>query len=149
MVLRIQLVLNLLLIWFVRLKPIHGNVWNVKHVQNVAIQKMILNFYFVMIVIGNEEFHDLNFFFLLILVVIICIVALLLYQKHQKVIGVVNYVVLNLVNFNLDLIVSFLSLFFFNNSVSVLCIQYFKCCMSIYMIFIRINSQFSFLYFSL
>jgi hypothetical protein len=52
-VLRIQHVLNLLLTWFVRLKPIHGNVWNVKHVQNVEIQKMIPNFYFVMIVIGN------------------------------------------------------------------------------------------------
>ena len=52
-VLRILHVLNLHLIWFVKLKHIHGNVWNVKHVQNVVIRKMIQNFCFVTIAIGK------------------------------------------------------------------------------------------------
>ena len=34
----------------------HGNVWNVKPVPNVEIRKMIPNFYFAMIAIGNFLF---------------------------------------------------------------------------------------------
>ena len=40
----------------------HGNVWNVKHVQNVEILKMIRNFYFVMIAIGKLFSYQLSFF---------------------------------------------------------------------------------------
>ena len=78
---------------------------------------MIRNFYFVTIVIGNESFDYLYsyFYFVFISVVIICIAALHLYHKHQKVTGVVNYVVLSLVNFNLDQLILY-RCFFLNNS---------------------------------
>jgi hypothetical protein len=106
----IQLVWNLLLIWFVKLKHMHGNVWNVKHVQNVEILKMIQNFYFVMAVIGQFLFHLSYLFNIFVLVVITCIAVHHLYQKHLMVTGDVNYVVLNLANIDLDLFGVFLYL---------------------------------------
>jgi hypothetical protein len=105
-VLHIQHVSNLPQIWFVKLKHMHGNVWNVKHVQNVEILKMIQNFYFVTIVIGKLSFSLLiRFIFVIILVVIICIAVRHRYRKHLKVIGDVNYAALSLGNFDLDLFV--------------------------------------------
>lgn len=79
---------------------------------------MIPNFYFVMIVIGKKEslHQNVPMSFTYILVVIICIVVLHRYQKHRKVIGVVNYVVLNLVNFHLDLLLVYYCRFFFLNN---------------------------------
>lgn len=106
-VLRIQLVLNLHLIWFVKLKHMHGNVWNVRHVQNVEILRMIQNFYFVTVVIGKFLYLLYYSFYILILVVIICIVVHLHYPKHLMVIGDVNYVAPNLANFDLDLFLCF------------------------------------------
>jgi hypothetical protein len=104
--LHIRHVSNLPLIWFVKLKHMHGNVWNVRHVQNVEIPKMIQNFYFVTIVIGKSLSHILHFVYLLfVLVVITCIVVHRLYQKHLRAIGDVNYATLSLANFDLDLFV--------------------------------------------
>ena len=47
------------------------------------------------------------FYFHFLLVVITCIAVHHLYQQHQKAIGDVNYVALNLANFDLDLFVIF------------------------------------------
>ncbi len=58
---------------------------------------------------------------------IICIAVHHLYQKHLMVIGVVNYVVLNLANFDLDL------LLFYTPMYTSVCVQSFECCMSIYL----------------
>jgi len=103
----------------------HGNVWNVKPVQNVAILKMIQNFYFVMIAIGMFLSHLSHLFFSFILVVITCIAVHHLYQQHLMVIGDVNYVALNLANFDLDLFV--VCCFF--------CIRIYVCvCMSVYLV---------------
>ncbi len=119
-VLHIQLVLNLLLIWFVKLKHMHGNVWNVRHVQNVEILKMIQNFCFVTVVIGRFLSHFSLFLNILILVAITCIAVHHLYQKHLRVIGDVNYAALNSANFDLDLYIIccflFISMYVFNPS---------------------------------
>jgi len=57
------------------------------------------------------------FLFILILVAIICIAVHHLSQKHLRVIGDVNYVVINLENFDLDLfIVFFIPMYVFNPS---------------------------------